>query len=107
MTKADRRTALSLIVAGAASLAVPDAQATIEGASFRHGVASGDPARDGAVIWTRVTPRQGETRALVVNWWVRDANGQMVASGREAARSSRDYTVKVEVAGLHDGAEFR
>jgi len=107
MTKADRRTALSLIVAGAASLAVPDAQATIEGASFRHGVASGDPARDGAVIWTRVTPRQDETRALVVNWWVRDANGQMVASGRETARSSRDYTVKVEVAGLHDGAEYR
>jgi alkaline phosphatase D len=66
---------------------------------FYHGVASGDPLTDRVIIWTRVTT---DTASLQVKWRVaKDTMMQnVVAQGVFTTDASRDYTVKVDVAGL-------
>jgi alkaline phosphatase D len=73
-------------------------------ATFSHGVASGDPARDGAVIWTRVTTGEA-AREVPVSWTV-SAGGRRVAQGRTTASAARDHTVKVVVGRLRPGTEY-
>ncbi len=73
---------------------------------FFHGVASGDPAPDGAVLWTRVTP---ETDAEVeVGWRVATDPGldNVVQSGTARTDASLDYTVRLEVGGLEAGTTY-
>ena len=73
---------------------------------FYHGVASGDPAPDGVVLWTRVTPPTDTD--LDVRWRVATDPGlqDVVASGTAATRRDRDYTVRVEVTGLDAGRTY-
>ncbi len=73
---------------------------------FRHGVASGDPLADRVILWTRVTPEvEGPvrvryrvaadpdmTQVLIDEWTFTDAD--------------RDYTVKVDPAGLEPGRAY-
>lgn len=103
----NRRTALSLIGSSAA-LGLPAATLAADTAKarFAHGVASGDPAADGAVIWTRVTADQA-TADVPVTWHVgTSAEGAPVATGRARARSAADHTVKVAVERLKPGREY-
>ena len=76
------------------------------GASFVHGVASGDPSPTGVLIWTRVTPSNDAD--VEVAWQVaRDpAFGEVVLSGETSTSAARDYTVKVEVEGLDPGKDY-
>lgn len=70
---------------------------------FRHGVASGDPLSDRVMLWTRVSPEADRMgAALEVAWWVaRDPEGRdVVARGRATASPDRDFTVKIDAAGL-------
>ncbi len=102
----DRRTFLRT-VAGAAvatpllplGLQAADAAAPEPGV-FRHGVASGDPAPDGIVLWTRVT--EPTDRPVDVDWVVAEDEGltRPVRSGRATATSDADHTVHVTVTGL-------
>ena len=39
---------------------------------FRHGIASGDPAQDRVVVWTRVR-HAGDDAPVPVRWWLEDA----------------------------------
>lgn len=74
--------------------------------SFRHGVASGDPLNDRVILWTRVTPRRnGDTADISVRWQMAtDPAMQMVVAGGSTATSvDRDYTVKIDAAGLLPG----
>lgn len=74
------------------------------GALFQHGVASGDPLSDRVILWTRVTLAQ--PRSVVnVSWMVaRDpAMSQVVQRGSAKTNPARDYTVKVDAAGLQSG----
>ena len=76
---------------------------------FQHGVASGDPAQDGFVIWTRVTPqRRGED--VEVNWMVDETNtvksSIAVQTGTIIARAATDYTVKVTLFGLKPNQNY-
>ncbi|MBK6902566.1 MAG: alkaline phosphatase D family protein [Saprospirales bacterium] len=75
---------------------------------FFHGVASGDPLEDRVVIWTRVTPESGAGEPVEVSWKVAlDAQLQeVVSSGEALADTSKDYTVKVDVAGLSAGTTY-
>ena len=101
----DRRQALSLLALGAGAASGPvEAQPTA--AAFRHGVASGDPTRDGVVLWTRVTV-EGDAPVDVV-WEVAAEPGfaRPVASGRFRTGRERDHTVKVDVRGLPVGREL-
>lgn len=72
------------------------------GARFRHGVASGDPAPDRVVLWTRVS---GVGATVPVGWWVAEPGRREhpVARGEAEASPAHDHTVHVDAAGLEPG----
>lgn len=105
----DRRSALRLMAFGAVSpaaapiLAAPSASRS----SFRHGVASGDPAQDRLIIWTRITPRSGRAREAVLWAVAEDPSFDRVrAQGAFDTGAERDFTVKVDVGGLEPGRTY-
>jgi alkaline phosphatase D len=104
-----RRGLLGLISAGAAGASLPAAARTAQSVAFAHGVASGDPRPDGAVIWTRVTPADPSARSVRVDWSVwRDGDASAaVAGGTFETGPERDFTVKIPVTGLQPGVEYR
>ncbi len=74
---------------------------------FQLGVASGDPAPDGFVIWTRLAPRPldgGGMRSepIEVTWEVADDEqfSRVVRRGSSIALASQAHSVHVEVHGL-------
>lgn len=107
-----RRLIQALGAAGAAAmapLAWPAlAQVKFASTPFTVGVASGDPASDGFVIWTRLAPDpmelgHGMPKAPVeVEWQVAsdEAFTTIVRSGKAVARPELAHAVHVEVAGL-------
>ena len=112
-----RRRALQLGVAAGAGLAVATAEpaaATAVRPSFLHGVASGDPLHDSVILWTRVTPRPGDTPGsgrgpvVTVTWELAtDPQFRRIAcSGTVQAGPDRDHTVKVEAPRLRPGSQF-
>ncbi|MDR6147296.1 alkaline phosphatase D [Sphingomonas sp. SORGH_AS870] len=112
MTIMNRRRAMALMGSGAA-LAMPAgmAQAATGAVSFDHGVASGDPAPDGAILWTHATPGEGDAaRDVALTWHVAPIGGHDAVglrTGRVSARAARDHTAKVEVTGLQPGRDYR
>ncbi len=111
-----RRAALTTgLAAGAASCASSptmtpySANTERTGGAFAHGVASGDPGPTSVVIWTRLSPPEtmNETRATVVWETAADADfTDMRGKGEAETGSSRDWTVKVELADLEPGATY-
>src|SRR5262245_48603225 len=93
---------------GAGLAAAAPATGATANATFRHGVASGDPLPDGILLWTRVTPSpdavpgSGLGADVTVAWQVAADAGftTVVASGAVATGPARDHTVKVDVRGL-------
>ncbi|MEH3160373.1 MAG: PhoD-like phosphatase N-terminal domain-containing protein [Sphingomonas taxi] len=104
----NRRRTLALFGSGAGlclpGIALGRATAAIR---FDHGVASGDPAADGAVLWTRATPVDPEaTGDVALRWHVAlAADGDPVASGTVTARAARDFTAKAMPTGLRPGTD--
>src|SRR6185503_15339933 len=72
-----------------------------------HGIASGDPQRDRVILWTRVTPVD-PTETLRVRWAIASDPGmkQVRQSGRFVTDRRRDFTVKVDAAGLDPGLTY-
>ncbi|MGM0577794.1 MAG: alkaline phosphatase D family protein [Myxococcota bacterium] len=73
---------------------------------FRHGVASGDPLTDSVILWTRVSPAED---APVEVYWEVSADPSLasrVAAGWSTTDGSRDWTVKVDAAGLEPGTTY-
>ena len=105
----NRRQTLGLFGSGAA-LGLPGA-VLAQGAAatrFDHGVASGDPAADGAVLWTRATPVDAAAAGDVPLTWhvAATEGGEPVASGRASARAARDFTAKTVATGLKAGTDY-
>lgn len=75
---------------------------------FQHGVASGDPLADRVILWTRVSPANAARETLAVRWEVaRDpAFTAIVARGLARAEAARDFTVKVDAAGLSPATTY-
>jgi phosphodiesterase/alkaline phosphatase D-like protein len=83
---------------------------------FTLGVASGDPAPDGAVIWTRLAPEPlGDdglggmpARAVDVEWEVStdEAFTRIERRGTTTAAPESAHSVHVELAGLRPGADY-
>jgi alkaline phosphatase D len=75
--------------------------------SFDHGVASGDPLHDRVIIWTCVTTPNWYDD-VEVKWEVaRDPRMRsIVAHGRVNANMLRDFTVKIDVAGLEPAHSY-
>jgi alkaline phosphatase D len=69
---------------------------------FLHGVASGDPRANRVILWTRVTPDAPDAAAISVDWRLARDPGltDLVQSGRFVTSAERDFTVKVDPAGL-------
>ena len=111
MTMMNRRRAIALMGSGATlSLPAMIAEAAEPSARFDHGVASGDPAADGAILWTRATPAEGQGGDVPLTWHVAPMEpGEAVGlrTGRVTARAARDFTAKVEVTGLRPGRDYR
>jgi alkaline phosphatase D len=97
----NRRGALGLLGLGMASPAAAQTRAT-GAVAFNHGVASGDPLADRAILWTRITPAAGESGDIAYSWRLNpvDRRAGGAKSGQGVTGSARDYTVKVDVAGL-------
>jgi hypothetical protein len=106
-------------VAGAAAFCQlrPDlAHATtpLSGYPFTLGVASGDPATNGAVLWTRLAPEIYEPdggvphRRLPVEWRVSKHLGmrRVVRKGVTLAVPQLAHSVHVQVSGLEPGREY-
>lgn len=81
---------------------------------FTLGVASGDPAPDGFVIWTRLAPKPLElhggmpAEAVPVGWEVAEdeAFHRIVRTGRALARPELAHSVHVEVEGLRSHRRY-
>jgi alkaline phosphatase D len=79
-------------------------------ALFQHGVASGDPLTNRVILWTRVTPppTRSATGPIEVTWEVASDERltRPVARGSAPALPARDFTVKVDAAGLQAGRDY-
>lgn len=110
MMTINRRQTLGLFGSGAA-LGLPGSvlAQTAGPIQFAHGVASGDPAMDGAVLWTRATPVDAAGAGDVpLRWHVALREGDKpVASGRVTARAASDFTAKATPTTLKPGTEYR
>ncbi|CAA0128469.1 Alkaline phosphatase D [Mycolicibacterium vanbaalenii] len=83
---------------------------------FTLGVASGEPATDGAVIWTRLAPQPladdglggMPARPVDVDWEVAEDNAftRTVQRGTVTAVPEAAHSVHVELVGLRPGAEY-
>lgn len=112
-TQINRRNMLSLmgasVTTGMAIGLAPGAQAAtmLKGAQFLHGVASGDPTHDGAILWTRATVAQGAVGDVPLTWYVAPAGGtKSVRTGKVVAEGAADHTAKVDVTGLKPATEY-
>lgn len=102
-----RRFVTSALIAAPALLIHGRAMAASD--PFSLGVASGEPAADGFVIWTRIAPDPlaedglgGNAAAMPVHWEVAtdDRFAHVVARGEAVARPELASAVHVEVTGL-------
>jgi alkaline phosphatase D len=99
----DRRQALALLGLGAAA---PAAAQSARKIAFNHGVASGDPLQDRVILWTRITPDgPGD---VAYRWRLNplDRRAGGAKSGAGVTGPDRDYTVKIDVAGLDPGRAY-
>jgi len=100
----DRRGVLGLLGLGATSACATVGETAPTDAVFAHGVASGDPAMDSVLLWTRVTTASPRVE---VAWELAsdEGFGQVVARGRASTGGDRDHTVKVVVERLRPGVD--
>jgi alkaline phosphatase D len=94
-----RSGATTVGIAAASPLLATSADAAA--AVFQHGVASGDPLSDRVILWTRVSVRS--TKPLVpVSFVVATDPGlrRVVLRGATTTSAARDFTVKIDAAGL-------
>ncbi|MFO0016700.1 MAG: alkaline phosphatase D family protein, partial [Synechococcaceae cyanobacterium] len=77
---------------------------------FSHGVASGDPYADSVILWTRISPGDGVIGPQTVQWEIATsadfAAGSIKGSGSFSTSAARDWTVKLEAAGLRADTSY-
>lgn len=99
-----RRGLIGVLAAGAAWPVGARAQGAA--GTFTHGVASGDPQADRVILWTRAVP-PGRGRASVRWTAARDEDmSDIAAQGEVETGPDRDFTVKVDAAGLEPGRRY-
>lgn len=105
----DRRRTLASLLAGTAFALTgpvsPRLQAAGSGGVFAHGVASGDPAADSVILWTRVSGLGVDTP---VEWEISEYRDfrEVAGRGEALAEVRRDSTVKVVAGGLAPGQRY-
>ena len=115
MPNLTRRTLLSASAVGLLTApAILRAQMLFRAFPFTLGVASGDPAPDGFVIWTRLAPEPTDPHGgmpmqpVPLQWEVAsdDRFKTIVRSGDAVARPELGHSVHVEIDGLMPGRQY-
>lgn len=110
MIHIDRRSLIQIGVWGLSALTLPGgpaaAQAILGLTGFTHGVASGEPAADSMLLWTRYKPPSGGTARVSVEL-SRTADFTKIAGGAVMVTGPwRDHTVKLTVDGLEPATRY-
>jgi alkaline phosphatase D len=116
MSPLRRRTFIAGGLAGAGATVLPLPSANAVSYPFTLGVASGEPAADGFVIWTRLAPSPLNAdglggmanTAVGVEWQIASDQRftQLVRVGTTTAVQASAHTVHVELGGLEPGREY-
>ena len=82
------------------AVTLPDSLKNLSMSPFFYGVASGDPLQDRVILWTHVTSLQSGN--IQVSWKVATDTSfaNVVSNGVANTDATKDYTVKVDAAGL-------
>ena len=109
----NRRAALAFLGLGATTPVLAQGPVPYQGAvAFQHGVASGDPLADRVILWTRVTPAEAGAGDIAYRWRIspvgpyRRFRRIKTLTGSGVTSAARDFTIKVDVAGLKPGQEY-
>lgn len=114
MTISRRQTLGLIAAAGATACATKTSETPAETAAtakpaakkvFLHGVASGDPAIDSVVLWTRASNVEDQT-PIVWELAADEAFADILVSGEALALAERDFTIKIVAEGLKPGATY-
>jgi alkaline phosphatase D len=96
-----RRYLLSVAALGVSVTALPAFSQLFAARGFTHGVASGEPAADSVLLWTRYVA-DGDIR-LRVEVAADTLFSRVLAGGETRATPERDYTARLTVTGLEPG----
>lgn len=102
----DRRRALAILGLGAAASPAIAADLYKGPVDFNHGVGSGDPLANQVILWTRITPLEPTVAEIAYSWTITPAAGGKALSGTGVTGPGRDYTVKVDAAGLDPARDY-
>ena len=97
----DRRQLIALGTAGLAALSLPGAAKAMMAQGFTHGVASGEPAANSVLLWTRYAA--ASDTALTAEMSETSDFAKIVGGGNVTATGDRDHTAKLIVSGLEPG----
>lgn len=103
----DRRSLIATAPLGLVAFAIPGfalAQGLTRG--FTHAVASGEPASDSMLLWTRYVPAGGGAVELTVEVAATADFAKVVAGGTAITGAWRDHTAKITVDGLAPGQVY-
>ncbi|MBB3694547.1 alkaline phosphatase [Sphingomonas sp. BK580] len=104
-----RRSLLATGTLGLGALALPGfaaAQSVLAARGFTHSVASGEPASDSMLLWTRYVPASGDSARLVAEISDTADFARVIASGAFVTGAWRDWTAKVTLDGLTPGTDY-
>ncbi|MGN6620286.1 MAG: PhoD-like phosphatase N-terminal domain-containing protein, partial [Sphingomonas sp.] len=99
----DRRSLLATGTLGLGALAIPGFAQTLSisaARGFSHGVASGEPATDSMLLWTRYVPADGGAVELRAEIAETPDFARIVSSGAQITGPWRDHTAKITVENL-------
>ena len=105
----DRRSLLMTGTLGLGAFAVPGFTRALSIATargFTHAVASGEPASDSMLLWTRYVPTDGGAVELKVELSEQADFAKVAGSGAQVTGPWRDHTAKITVAGLRSGTLY-
>lgn len=105
----DRRSLLLTATLGTAALAVPGfarAATLLTARGFTHAVASGEPATDSMLLWTRYVPADDGAVAVGVEVSETADFRRLASGGKVVTGPWRDFTAKLTVAGLKPGTRY-
>ncbi|WP_121116363.1 alkaline phosphatase D family protein [Croceibacterium ferulae] len=107
----DRRRLVLGAGAGLAALTLPGgvslAQGLLAARGFTHGLASGEPAADSMLLWTRFVPGGNADAVRLTAEMATDAAfAKVVAGGSVQTGGWRDWTAKLTVTGLRPGTTY-
>jgi alkaline phosphatase D len=105
----DRRSLLLTGTLGLGAFAIPgfaQAPSIAVARGFTHSVASGEPASDSMLLWTRYVPTGGGAVELRAEIAESPDFAHVVAGGAQITGPWRDFTAKVTLAGLMPGRTY-